>query len=116
MLALTATATREVRRDILGQLGMEAPFEFLGSFYRPNLKLHAVKKGGDGPAVREAILRLVQARAGQSGIVYCLSRKSAEATAEYLGARGCGPGPTTPGWTPRSGRRPRRPSAGTTRT
>jgi len=88
VLALTATATREVRRDILGQLGMEAPFEFLGSFYRPNLKLHAVKKGGDGPAVREAILRLVQARPGQSGIVYCLSRKSAESTADYLVSQG----------------------------
>ena len=88
VLALTATATRDVRRDILSQLGMEAPFEFLGSFFRPNLKLHAVKKGGDGPAVREAILRLVQARAGQSGIVYCLSRKSAESTAEYLVSQG----------------------------
>ncbi len=88
VLALTATATREVRRDILGQLGMEAPFEFLGSFFRRNLKLHAVKKGGDGPAVREAILRLVQARPGQSGIVYCLSRKSAESTAEYLVSKG----------------------------
>jgi ATP-dependent DNA helicase RecQ len=88
VLALTATATREVRRDILGQLGMEAPFEFLGSFFRPNLKLHAVKKGGDGPAVREAILRLVQARPGQSGIVYCLSRKSADSTADYLVSQG----------------------------
>ena len=88
VLALTATATRDVSRDILGQLGMETPFEFLGSFFRPNLKLHAVKKGGDGPAVREAILRLIQARPGQSGIVYCLSRKSAESTAEYLISKG----------------------------
>ena len=88
VLALTATATSEVRRDILSQLGMDAPFEFLGSFYRPNLKLHAVKKGGDGPAVREAILRLVSARSGQSGIVYCLSRKSADSTADYLRSQG----------------------------
>jgi ATP-dependent DNA helicase RecQ len=88
VLALTATATGEVRRDIVAQLGMEAPFEFLGSFFRPNLKLHAVKKGGEGPSVREAILRLVAARPGQSGIVYCLSRKSAEATAEFLVSQG----------------------------
>ena len=88
VLALTATATSEVRRDILTQLGMETPFEFLGSFLRTNLKLHAVKKGGDGPAVREAILRLVQARRGQSGIIYCLSRKSADSTAEYLRSQG----------------------------
>jgi len=47
-----------------------------------------VKKGGDGPAVREAILRLVRARPGQSGIIYCLSRKSTDSTAEYL--RSCG--------------------------
>jgi ATP-dependent DNA helicase RecQ len=40
------------------------------------------------PRVREAILRLVRARAGESGIVYCLSRKSAESTAEFL--RGSG--------------------------
>jgi len=88
VLALTATATREVRRDILGQLGMQQPFEYLGSFFRPNLKLHAVRKGGEGPSVREAILRLVRARPGQSGIVYCLSRKSAESTADYLASQG----------------------------
>ena len=88
MLALTATATREVRRDIVAQLGMDAPLEYLGSFFRPNLRLHAVKKGGDGPPVREAILRLVRARAGQSGIIYCLSRKSAEETARFLAEKG----------------------------
>jgi ATP-dependent DNA helicase RecQ len=88
VLALTATATREVRRDIIAQLGMESPMEYLGSFFRANLKLHAVKKGGEGPAVREAILRLVRARPGQSGIIYCLSRKSAVATAEFLVQQG----------------------------
>ncbi|BDU71378.1 RecQ family ATP-dependent DNA helicase [Mesoterricola silvestris] len=88
VLALTATATSEVRRDIIAQLGMNAPLDYLGSFYRPNLRLHAVKKGGDGPAVREAILDLVRARPGQSGIIYCLSRKSTESTAEYLRSRG----------------------------
>ena len=88
VLALTATATSEVRRDIITQLGMAAPLDYLGSFYRPNLHLHAVKKGGDGPAVREAILRLVRARAGQSGIIYCLSRKSVDATADYLRSKG----------------------------
>jgi len=40
------------------------------------------------PPVREAILRLVRARPGQSGIVYCLSRKSADSTAEFLSRRG----------------------------
>jgi ATP-dependent DNA helicase RecQ len=88
VLALTATATHEVRRDIIDQLGMATPLDYLGSFYRPNLRLHAVKKGGDSPEVREAILRLVRARAGQSGIIYCLSRKSVDSTAEYLRSKG----------------------------
>jgi ATP-dependent DNA helicase RecQ len=87
VLALTATATREVQDDIVAQLGMRDPARFQGSFFRPNLKLHAVKKGG-GDGVRDLILRLVRARAGQSGIVYCLSRKSAEATADFLSSKG----------------------------
>ena len=87
ILALTATATREVQDDIIAQLGMRDPARFQGSFFRPNLKLHAVKKGG-GDGVRDLILRLVRARAGQSGIVYCLSRKSAESTAEFLSSKG----------------------------
>jgi ATP-dependent DNA helicase RecQ len=87
VLALTATATKEVQDDIIAQLGMKAPARFQGSFFRPNLKLHAIKKGG-GDGVRDLILRLIRARQGQSGIVYCLSRKSAEATAEFLSSKG----------------------------
>ncbi|HOD33909.1 MAG TPA: RecQ family ATP-dependent DNA helicase, partial [Holophaga sp.] len=66
VLALTATATEAVADDIVAQLGMREPFRFVGSHFRANLRLHAVKKGGEGPGVREAILRLVQARPGQS--------------------------------------------------
>jgi ATP-dependent DNA helicase RecQ len=91
VLALTATATPAVTDDIIEQLAMVRPANFRGSFFRPNLRLHVYRKGGernagggDVPRVREAILRLVQARAGQSGIIYCLSRKSVEATAEFL--------------------------------
>ena len=83
ILALTATATREVTDDIAAQLGMQAPALFRGSFFRPNLRLHAYKKG-EGVDTRDAILRLCRARAGQSGIVYCLSRKGVEQTAEFL--------------------------------
>ena len=88
VLALTATATIEVRRDILNQLGMVAPVEFLGSFFRPNLKLHMMMKGSGSHKLPERILHLVRARPGQSGIIYCLSRKSTESTAEYLVANG----------------------------
>jgi ATP-dependent DNA helicase RecQ len=85
VLALTATASERVTGDILEQLGMQEPLLYRGSFFRPNLHLHAIKKGGN---LRESILRLVQARKGQSGIVYTLSRKSAESTAAFLRAAG----------------------------
>jgi ATP-dependent DNA helicase RecQ len=87
VLALTATATREVIRDIAGQLGMQDPLLVRGSFFRRNLRLHAQKKG-EGVRTRDALLRLVRARRGQSGIVYGLSRKSVEETADLLRAHG----------------------------
>lgn len=83
LLALTATATREVTADIVQLLGMRDPAIHRGSFFRKNLRLFAYQKG-DGLNVREAILRLVKKRRGESGIVYCLSRKSAESVASYL--------------------------------
>jgi ATP-dependent DNA helicase RecQ len=88
VLALTATATPAVTKDIAVQLGMADPLVVTGSFLRRNLKLHAVKKGGDGPTAREAILRLVKARRGESGIVYALGRRTVEATAAFLADHG----------------------------
>ena len=87
VLALTATATREVTHDIAAQLGMSDPLVVRGSFLRRNLRLHALKKG-DGLRGRDAVLRLVRARRGQSGIVYALSRRSVEETAEHLRSHG----------------------------
>jgi ATP-dependent DNA helicase RecQ len=86
ILALTATATPRVKNDIAEQLALCDPLHVHGSFYRSNLRLHAVKKGS-GPGVRDMILRLVRARRGESGIVYCLSRKAAETTAQFLRER-----------------------------
>jgi ATP-dependent DNA helicase RecQ len=98
VLALTATATPEVTRDIADQLGMRDPLVQRGTFFRPNLRLHAYKKGEDamrlpdgkrrGLRARDALLRLVRSRPGESGIVYCLSRKSVEATAELFRGHG----------------------------
>jgi len=86
ILALTATATPRVKNDIIEQLALQNPLDVRGSFFRSNLRLFAVKKGqGDG--VRDMILRLVRARRGESGIIYCLSRKAAEATAQFLEAK-----------------------------
>ncbi|MEW6683248.1 MAG: ATP-dependent DNA helicase RecQ [Nitrospirota bacterium] len=87
VLALTATATAEVVADIERQLGMVAPRQFRGSFFRPNLRLHAYRKG-DGRNTRADVLALVRERADRSGIVYCLSRKTVEATAEFLREHG----------------------------
>ncbi len=85
VLALTATATVEVTRDIVSQLGMMNPAQVRGSFFRPNLCIHAYRKGGaEALPAREAVLRLCAARRGQSGIVYCLARKSVDAMAELL--------------------------------
>ena len=82
VLALTATATRPVARDIIHQLGMRSPAGYKGSFFRSNLTIGCRKKGeGD---TRKEIRALVRAREGESGIVYCLSRKAVESTTEFL--------------------------------
>lgn len=86
VLALTATATRQVARDILRQLGMRKPKGFKGSFFRPNLHIYARKKG-EGET-RAEILELIRARAGESGIVYCLSRRGVEQTTSFLRSKG----------------------------
>ncbi len=86
VLALTATATRAVASDILRQLGMRKPAGYKGSFFRSNLRIGCRKKG-EGNTRRE-ILALVREREGQSGIVYCLSRRSVESTAAWLREHG----------------------------
>ncbi|MEQ1692736.1 MAG: ATP-dependent DNA helicase RecQ [Gemmatimonas sp.] len=87
VLALTATATRRVALDILRQLGMRKPAGFKGSFFRPNLQI-ATRKKGQGGNTRAEMLALIRAHAGESGIVYCQSRKGVEQTAEFLSQQG----------------------------
>ena len=86
VLALTATATRAVARDILRQLGMSKPAGFKGSFFRSNLLIRCRKKGVGN--TRKEILALIRRREGESGIVYCLSRRGVEQTAEFLCTQG----------------------------
>lgn len=89
ILALTATATAEVTADIQKQLSMHDPCLLRGSFYRSNLRLSAYKKGESlGMTTQNAILRLTQSRPGQSGIIYCLSRKKTEELASFLRSHG----------------------------
>ncbi len=90
ILALTATATATVQRDIVRELAMADPLTVQTSFFRPNLRISELKKGEGGVtgrgsgALKERILALVRARRGSSGIIYCQSRKSVERTAEHL--------------------------------
>jgi ATP-dependent DNA helicase RecQ len=76
-VALTATATPEVRDDIARVLLLKEPKVFVAGFDRPNLFLEVVPVGGDADK-REACLALASAAQG-SGLVYCSTRKSAEA-------------------------------------
>lgn len=83
--ALTATADARTRSDIRAALKLEGAAEYVDSFARPNLTLSIEKKRG--PA-QKRVLDLVEARAGQTGVVYCGSRDATEKMAEALNARG----------------------------
>jgi ATP-dependent DNA helicase RecQ len=87
VLALTATATRRVALDIVRSLGMRKPAGYKGSFYRPNLRIIAQKKGG-GRNTRRDILSVIRGHSSESGIVYCATRKSVDATTEWLCEQG----------------------------
>ncbi len=87
VLALTATATRAVAADVIQQLGMVKPEGYKGSFFRPNLRITCHKKG-TGRNTRKDILAFARGKPGESGIVYCLSRKTVESTADFLKSHG----------------------------
>jgi ATP-dependent DNA helicase RecQ len=80
IMALTATATKRVRDDIVKQLKLRQPCCYVASFNRPNLTYRVVPKS----SVYEQVRELVRARPNESGIVYCASRKSSNALAEKL--------------------------------
>ncbi len=84
LLALTATATPRVREDILAQLELREPEVFVASFNRPNLNYRVVPKAKASEQVRQ----IVRGRPEDSGIVYCQSRRAAEAMAAALQADG----------------------------
>ncbi len=78
--AFTATATRRVRQDIRSLLKLNRPHELVTSFNRSNLYFE-VQRPEDKD---EALLKLVRDRAGDSGIVYCLTRKNVEQVCALL--------------------------------
>ncbi len=73
-IAMTATATPDVRRDIADQLKISAPAIFQASFNRPNLRYAVAPKAGG----TSQVVDFVTGRKGESGIVYCRSRQRAE--------------------------------------
>lgn len=87
MMALTATADKITRNDIVRQLHLRQPREFVSSFDRPNLSL-AVKRGYTPREKTDFIVNFIKARPLDAGIVYCLSRASTEKLAGDLNARG----------------------------
>ena len=80
-IALTATADAETRADIKHYLKLENSPEFVASFDRPNIYYQVVEKNNG----KKQLLQFIQGQmAGQSGIVYCLSRKKVDDTAAFL--------------------------------
>ena len=83
VMALTATATRAVRKDILGALGLGDPLVVIASFDRPNLSF-AVSRPRNGAEKDRMLVAFVRGRAEKSGIVYCSSRRAVEEVCELL--------------------------------
>ena len=85
MIALTATATVKVQKDIMKNLEMQDAKVFKSSFDRSNLHYEVRSKTKD---VVKDIIKYIKSNPGKSGIVYCLSRKKVEELAEVLVANG----------------------------
>jgi ATP-dependent DNA helicase RecQ len=83
-IALTATADPPTQREIAERLQLEDARRFVSSFDRPNIRYTVVQKEN----AKRQLLDFVQAHRGEAGIVYCLSRRKVEETAEYLAGQG----------------------------
>ena len=82
-IALTATADKVTRTDIVAQLKLNDPKIFISSFDRPNLSL-TVRRGLNQREKIRAIVHFIRQHKGQSGIIYCLRRSTTEMLAEEL--------------------------------
>ncbi len=84
-IALTATADARTREEIIAQLQLQQAAVFVNSFDRPNIH-YAISEGANP---REQLWRFLEREHPEdAGIIYCLSRKKVEATAEWLTAKG----------------------------
>jgi ATP-dependent DNA helicase RecQ len=84
-IALTATADHQTRQEIITRLQLEEARQFVSSFDRPNIRYQIVEKTN----ARKQLIDFIEAEhPGDTGIVYCLSRKKVEETAEFLNEHG----------------------------
>jgi len=84
-IALTATADAPTRAEIVERLKLEEARQFVSSFDRPNIKYRVTQKAN---ARQQLEAFLDSEHANDAGIIYCLSRKKVEETAEWLKTRG----------------------------
>jgi ATP-dependent DNA helicase RecQ len=84
-IALTATADPQTRAEIAHRLQLDDAMQFVSSFDRPNIRYQIVEKANGRKQVLDFIR---EEHAGDAGIVYCLSRKKVEETAEFLNEQG----------------------------
>ena len=86
-IALTATADKATRNEILSKLGLKEPKTFLASFDRPNITLEV---RGNKPKNKKQteVLAFIRSKPNESGIIYCLSRKETEEWSTFLSDEG----------------------------